>query len=282
MTYWIWDELGTISMLENNTEEGVVIVDVRDLLDGSGNTVDKVAEKIMLVGNLLCSGQRVIVRCRAGMSRSNTIACAAMMWISTDYTWDAAWAKVKKACPRAGLNMDFFETVKEALIKLNGNFGANKMCDRLEINRPINKSPESPIVVSNKKYEKEREEMILAILRQSQFKPLTKDEIIEKSKGLVSMIDIERTLKKHIQEIFQPYEGKYEMLPAETINREEPKKKIEIIGYFNERAYTNIDAEEVPEVVRELMFDKGFTTVYRAIKEQVEHDEYTLNHSDVM
>ena len=129
MVYWIWKELGTINMLENNTEEGTIIVDVRDLKDSGENDVAAVAEKIQLVGNLLCSGYKVVVRCQAGISRSNTIACAVMMWINTEMYWDVAWKKVEKSCPRARLNMDFYDTVKKALIHLAKGYG--KIEDRL-------------------------------------------------------------------------------------------------------------------------------------------------------
>lgn len=195
--YKIWEELATCSMLESNTPEGWVIVDTRDLLDGAGNDVDKVAEKIMLVGNLLCSGQKVVVRCRAGMSRSNTIACAAMMWIYMDCNWDTAWAKVVKECPRAMLNLEFFETVKQALIKLNGNFGAVKMKERLELNNPVPNPSGAIIDIRNQNY-KEKKILVLDILRQAQIKPVTIEEIIEKAKGLVNINDVEKIIKENI------------------------------------------------------------------------------------
>jgi protein-tyrosine phosphatase len=129
MTYWIWKNgLGTINMIENNTEVGVVIVDVRDLSDNGENDVAKVKDKIQLIGNLICSGYAVVVRCQAGISRSNTIACAVMVWVNPEMYWDEAWKKVEKACPRARLNQDFYQTVKKALIELSSD---RYMKDRL-------------------------------------------------------------------------------------------------------------------------------------------------------
>jgi len=125
MVYWIWNELGTCNMLESNTPAGVIIIDVRDLEDGGKNSIDEVADKIQLVGNLLASGYKVVVRCQAGMSRSNTIACAAMVWINGDMYWDYAWNKVKTACPRAMLNLEFYDTVKQALLRLNNGYNCN-------------------------------------------------------------------------------------------------------------------------------------------------------------
>jgi predicted protein tyrosine phosphatase len=115
MVYWIWNNLGTCNMLESYTEEGVIIVDVRDLNDSAENTVEAVKKKITLVGNLLACGERVIVRCLAGMSRSNSIACGAMMLFTREHGWNHYWHVVEKACPRARQNLEFVDTVKKAL-----------------------------------------------------------------------------------------------------------------------------------------------------------------------
>jgi protein-tyrosine phosphatase len=116
--YEILPNLATCSILESNTPEGWVIVDVRDLIDGAGNSVEEVAKKISLVGNLMCAGFKVVVRCNAGMSRSNTIACAVMLWCQIYEFWDDAWKAVQETCPRAMLSQGFYNTVKKALLTL--------------------------------------------------------------------------------------------------------------------------------------------------------------------
>ena len=113
----ILPNLATCSIFESCTPEGWIIVDVRDLIDGAGNSVDEVGKKIELVANLLCSGHKVVVRCQAGMSRSNTIACAALLWCRVFPTWNDAWNLIKEKCPRAMLCMDFYDTVREASLK---------------------------------------------------------------------------------------------------------------------------------------------------------------------
>jgi len=113
--YKIWDNLATCNLLESCTPEGWIVVDVRDLKDGEGNDLEPVKMKIMVVANLMASGQKVVVRCLAGMSRSNTIACASMMMINLDHTWDHYWHDVEKRCPRAAQNLNFVDTVKKAL-----------------------------------------------------------------------------------------------------------------------------------------------------------------------
>jgi len=113
--YKIWENLATCSLLESLTPEGWIVVDVRDLKDGKDNSVEAIKIKIAMIGNLMCSGQKVVVRCLAGMSRSNTIACASMMLFDITHTWDHFWHIVEKACPRARQNLDFVDTVKKAL-----------------------------------------------------------------------------------------------------------------------------------------------------------------------
>ncbi len=118
MVYWIWNNLGTCNMFESYTEAGVIIVDVRDLQDGPDNTVEVVKQKIILIANLLGCGQKVIVRCMAGMSRSNTIACAVLLCMCPNHDWEYYWTKVQKKCPRAAGNLDFIDTVKQALLEI--------------------------------------------------------------------------------------------------------------------------------------------------------------------
>ena len=114
--YWIWDNLGTCALTESCTPEGVVIVDVRDLLDNNKADLEAVKMRITLVQNLMSAGFKVCVRCIAGMSRSNLIACAAMTAFSF-HDWDYCWDQVKKKCPRANENTGFIEVVKKALLE---------------------------------------------------------------------------------------------------------------------------------------------------------------------
>lgn len=116
--YKILENLATCSLFENCTPEGWIVVDVRDLKDGPANDIEAVKMKIMIVANLMASGQKVVVRCLAGMSRSNTIACASMMMINLDHTWDYYWHKVEKKCPRARQNLEFVDAVKKALSEM--------------------------------------------------------------------------------------------------------------------------------------------------------------------
>jgi len=116
--YEIWKNLATCNIIESCTPEGWIIVDVRDLNDSKDNSVEDIKMKIAIIANLMASGQKIVVRCWAGMQRSNAMACAAMMFCSTDHTWDHYWHIVEKKCPRARQNLEFVDVVKKALEEL--------------------------------------------------------------------------------------------------------------------------------------------------------------------
>lgn len=109
MTYWIWETLGTCSMFEL-TEEGAIIVDVRDLSDVEKN-IDRIKDRINLIAGLIVNGRRVVVRCVAGINRSNVFACGAMCLIQPikqdlDGTWNYHMEIVKGKVGRAQPNQN--------------------------------------------------------------------------------------------------------------------------------------------------------------------------------
>jgi len=126
LTYWITENLGVINLSESMTEEGVIIVDVRDLSDVEKN-VDKVVKKIIIIGNLLCSGERVAVRCIAGINRSCGIALGVMMYMGNkkndvDWTYDYHFDWLKRRVGRCMITPQFERTIKLALRKLDGRY----------------------------------------------------------------------------------------------------------------------------------------------------------------
>lgn len=117
LLYLIWNNLATCNMLEAMTPEGWIIVDVRDLNDNGENDIEAIKRKIIVIANLMSCGQKICVRCLAGMSRSNTMACAGMMFFNYK-TWDHNWKKIEKVCPRARANLEFTDLVKKALLEM--------------------------------------------------------------------------------------------------------------------------------------------------------------------
>ena len=118
MTSWIWENLGTIAILESCTEDGVIIVDVRDLNDGETD-VKKVMKKIEIIGGLLAVGCRIAVRCVGGLNRSNCIAIAVMSYLvphgDLEETWEFHWKFTKERVPRMHIVPELEKTCKKAL-----------------------------------------------------------------------------------------------------------------------------------------------------------------------
>ncbi len=74
MIKWITEHLGTAAYSEELKNESFAIVDVRDLVDKSGNSTTEINDKINLALNLLGQNKCVVICCDYGMSRSNSIA----------------------------------------------------------------------------------------------------------------------------------------------------------------------------------------------------------------
>jgi len=92
--YWVRNNLGTCAW-DEKTPHGVTVVDVRDLSDHC-NPVEKVAEKVYLVDFLMAHGYRVVVRCVAGMNRSNAIAITTLALREERYFDDVEYEVRKK------------------------------------------------------------------------------------------------------------------------------------------------------------------------------------------
>lgn len=129
MTYWVYENLGIISLFESMTEEGVIIVDVRDLSDVEKD-VYKVLNKINIATSLLCMGEKVAIRCIAGMNRSCGIALGVMCYVGAkdinnadvDEMWEHHYKNLKSKVGRVQINPQFERIVKVALRKLDGRY----------------------------------------------------------------------------------------------------------------------------------------------------------------
>lgn len=118
----IWENLATCSIFEL-TLEGWIIVDVRDISD-TERDINKARNKIELIAGLIVNGHKVVVRCIAGINRSNAFACAAMCLImpqnnDLDATWNHHYDVVKGKVSRAQINSELIDTIKKALWSTN-------------------------------------------------------------------------------------------------------------------------------------------------------------------
>jgi len=110
------EQLGT--MAEGETPpEGWMVLSVRDLRDGLENPL-KICKKIDYACAFLSLGAKIMIKCYAGISRSNSIA----MGILVEYfnmEWLEALSLVLTNVPRAQINHEFEYSVKTALCLFN-------------------------------------------------------------------------------------------------------------------------------------------------------------------
>jgi protein-tyrosine phosphatase len=94
--YWITKNLATSSMseFEYRKEEGVVVVDVRDLIDGEGNDETIFKQKVDKVDEFIKSGKKVCICCVGGQSRSNAVALAYL--IKSGMSFEEAYKLIRK------------------------------------------------------------------------------------------------------------------------------------------------------------------------------------------
>ena len=116
MTYWIRDYLGT-SAADEICDPGVVVVDVRDLVDGT-NKPAVIWQKIKTALAVLKLNDKVVVQCAAGISRSNAIA-AAVFAIREGFDYSDALRIVIGKVPRANPNLEIKESVRAAITRYN-------------------------------------------------------------------------------------------------------------------------------------------------------------------
>jgi protein-tyrosine phosphatase len=110
--FWVTSYLGS-SAADDFQEPGVVVVDVRDLKDGA-NPPEPVWQKIRTALEVVKLGNRVCIRCSAGISRSNSIA-AAVLSLQEGLPYEIALSKVKKKIARAWPNANMIESVTRAI-----------------------------------------------------------------------------------------------------------------------------------------------------------------------
>lgn len=113
MIRWIRPRLGTAPF--NEIPEGdFAIVDVRRLVDKSGNPSTVVLEAVEAGLQLLRAGRTVVIACDFGISRSNSIA-AGVLSRAEGKTFDAALVDVIDATGEAEIKIAMIEAVRAAL-----------------------------------------------------------------------------------------------------------------------------------------------------------------------
>jgi UDP-glucuronate decarboxylase len=114
MIRWITDSLGTAAWDGLDAPLDTHILDARDLLDKEGNAPPLVKSKINEALDHLRSGQKVIVCCDYGMSRSNAIA-AGILAAHEAVDFEQAVRRVIGATGEKAIKIAVLSAVREAL-----------------------------------------------------------------------------------------------------------------------------------------------------------------------
>lgn len=111
---WITPQLGTGPALHVRQESGLNIIDVRDLVDKAGNHSDAVRQKIIEGCNSLRTGNKTVVCCDYGISRSNAVAAGILAMIEA-ISFEAAVRRVLEATGEKEIKVAPLQAVRLAL-----------------------------------------------------------------------------------------------------------------------------------------------------------------------
>ena len=111
---WITPLLGTAAATAVQNESDIYIVDVRDLVDKAGNGTEAIRAKIRQGVESLTQGNRTVVCCDYGMSRSNAIATGILSSFDKK-DFDAALHQVQEATGETQIKLEPLNAVREAL-----------------------------------------------------------------------------------------------------------------------------------------------------------------------
>lgn len=114
MIHWITENLGTGAWEKVEKNPDLCIVDVRDLVDKSGNLPLVIKSKIDEALAHIEKGKKVVVCCDYGMSRSNAIA-AGVLAISQDLSLEEAVRKVIEATGETSIKIEVLSVVRNSI-----------------------------------------------------------------------------------------------------------------------------------------------------------------------
>lgn len=114
MIRWITEHLGTCAFDEAGGAAGARVLDVRALVDRAGNRADEIKVHVEQGAAWLGAGERVVVCCDYGMSRSNAVA-AGILARAEGLTLDAAIRRVLAATSETAIRIEVLAAVREAL-----------------------------------------------------------------------------------------------------------------------------------------------------------------------
>ena len=114
MIRWITHQLGTAAFTDPEIGTHLAVLDVRDLVDKSGNPAEATREKIEQGLAQLNQGQRLVVCCDYGISRSNAIA-AGILARQADVPLEKAVREVLQKTGEQEIKLEPLAAVRAAL-----------------------------------------------------------------------------------------------------------------------------------------------------------------------
>jgi nucleoside-diphosphate-sugar epimerase len=111
---WITRQLGTAPASAVETETDLSLIDVRNLVDKAGNSVEATRQKIQEGLDSISQGKRTVICCDYGMSRSNAVAVGVLASFEK-IGFDAALRKVLDATGETEIKLQPLSAVREAL-----------------------------------------------------------------------------------------------------------------------------------------------------------------------
>ncbi|MEB3189693.1 MAG: NAD-dependent epimerase/dehydratase family protein [Snowella sp.] len=111
---WITPHLGTGPALQVHQEAGMKIIDVRDLVDKAGNRSDSVRQKLIEGCDSLRAGNKTLVCCDYGISRSNAVAVGILAMYES-IPFEAAVRRVLEATGEREIKVAPLQAVRWAL-----------------------------------------------------------------------------------------------------------------------------------------------------------------------
>lgn len=114
MVRWITDNLGTGPFNKISDDKKIKILDVRNFVDKSGNSPELLKKTINNAVSLLQAGNKVVICCDYGISRSNAIA-AGVLAVYEGITMNAALKKVRCETGECEIKLEVVEAVRRAL-----------------------------------------------------------------------------------------------------------------------------------------------------------------------
>lgn len=114
MIGWITDNLGTASFEEMIEKTNIYVVDVRDMVDKVGNLVNAVKDKIDEALFHLEHGEKVVICCDYGKSRSNAFAVGVLAK-ALQITFNEALNRVIQATGEKDIKIEVLAAVRKAI-----------------------------------------------------------------------------------------------------------------------------------------------------------------------